>query len=604
MGGKVSHLNIAPTFTPPVYKDLVTFALDDRPVAYDNQRPLYVDAENPAWALNGRQVRLLVRSLIAGLRHAGNVESGDCVLVNLPNNVLYSAIFYSIIGAGGVYMGINPSSQRAELDHFLGLANPKLIITTQKGLALLTETARAKGIPESRICVLDDFAISRISSFMSSRPSTPINKPDNEERLFIQRPSHMNFSSLLDYGEEDWVRFDDKERSVNTAAAMFTTSGTGGLPKGAILSHHSIIMHHLSLHYETPYETSRLLSIPMFHLFGALFTHLFPTRYGETCYILPRFDVAQFLHTVYFYKITETFMVPAMVQALNKFQDLELSEFLRSLRYVGTAGAALDAHSATHFQAKLHRDAQVSQLWGMTETGVAFQMRYGERDNTGSIGRLLSNYEVKLIDTNGNRITTDDLPGEMYIRGPGLLTSYKGIPMAKEEDGWFRTGDIVSVNEGKYYILGRSKELIKVRGWQVSPAEIEGVLLKHPFVDDAAVIGIQRRNSQGHLEDELVRAFVVRRTVNGATSAENISADSIYQFARSQLVSYKSITGGIVFVQEIPRTPSGKIQRYKLAEMNAYRELMSGLLSQQSDRALKSTVRNLGLMCTPSELMS
>lgn len=89
MGGIFSHLNEAPTFSPPVYMDVVSFALDDRPVIYDSQRPLYVDAENPSWAINSRQLRLLVRSLISGLRHGADVRDGDCVLVNLPNNVSY-----------------------------------------------------------------------------------------------------------------------------------------------------------------------------------------------------------------------------------------------------------------------------------------------------------------------------------------------------------------------------------------------------------------------------------------------------------------------------------------------------------------------------------
>jgi acyl-CoA synthetase (AMP-forming)/AMP-acid ligase II len=382
---------------------------------------------------------------------------------NLTNQVLYSALFYSIIGAGGVYMGINPSSQYAELDHFLDLANPKLIITTEKNLEMLKGITEAKGIPLNRICVLDEYAISRLSSFLAPQPSTESqansqsHRPDTEQAV-------INFSSLVSHGEEDWIRFDDKERAIKTPAAMFTTSGTGGLPKGAILSHHAIIMQHLSIYYETPYDTTRLISVPMFHLFGALFTHIFPARYGETCYILPKFDIAQFLHTIYIYKITETYMVPAMVQSLNKFSDFEIAGFLRSLHYVGTAGASLDADSAARFQGKLQEHGQVSQIWGMTEAGIAFQTRYGKRDNPASIGQLMSNYEVKLLDGSGQRVTTDSTPGELYIRGPGLLTGYKGIAEAKEEEDWFRTGDIVSVQKGDYYLLGRVKELIKVRG--------------------------------------------------------------------------------------------------------------------------------------------
>lgn len=366
-------------------------------------------------------------------------------------------------------MGINPSSQYAELEHFLDLSTPKLIITAPAGLNLLQEVTKAKGIPQNRICVLDDYAIACISAILSSQPSSPVEAMQVDNIDHTQHLETLNFSALLRHGQEDWIKFDDKLRSITTPAAMYTTSGTGGLPKGALLSHHAIIMHHQSLYYETPYDTTRLICIPMFHLFGALFTHIWPLRYGETCYVLPRFDIPQFVQTVYLYRITETFMVPAMVQALNKCPDLELSQFFRSLRYIGTAGASLDSASAQRLEAKLHPEAQISQIWGMTEVGVAFQMRYGCRNGMGSIGHLLPNYEVKLLDVHGLEITADDTPGELYVRGPGVLMEYKGIPEAKDEHGWFRTGDIVSVRAGMYYVVGRAKELIKVRGYVSSP---------------------------------------------------------------------------------------------------------------------------------------
>lgn len=376
--------------------------------------------------------------------------------------MLYSAIFYGIVGAGGIYMGTNPRSQQHELEHFLQLAQPKLIITSPEGLPLLKEVINTKNIPPNHICVLNECSISRLSQFLTLGPSTP---PSPTERSRDTESAMLIFSALLDYGEEDWIRFDDKTRAETTPAAMFTTSGTGGLPKGALISHQAMVMHHLSIAHQVPYDASRLMSLPMFHLFGALYTHIFPIRYGQPLYILPKFDVEQYVRTIYIYRITEAYMVPAMVQALNRCSDFTMSEFLTSLRYVGVAGAAIDAGSIRRFQEKLHPDAQISQLWGMTEMGVAFQIRYGERDDTGSIGRLLPNYEIKLLDSDGRIVTEENHPGELYIRGPGSLIGYRGIPDAKDGDGWFRTGDIMSVRGGKFYIVGRAKELIKVRGF-------------------------------------------------------------------------------------------------------------------------------------------
>lgn len=357
-------------------------------------------------------------------------------------------------------MGTNPRSQPHELQHLLQLAEPKWIITSPDGLPVLREVETLKELSSSQICVLDAYAIARLSQLLLSTQSTTCASQDETDKEM----GILNFASLLDHGESDWIRFDEKTAAETTPAAMFTTSGTGGLPKAAILSHHAMVTHHLSIQYPVPYDVTRLMSLPMFHLFGSLWSHIFPIRYGQPLYVLPRFEISQYVRTIYLYRITETYMVPAMVQALNRCSSLALREYLASLRYVGVAGASIDAVSLRRFQDQLHPDAQISQLWGMTEVGVAFQIRYGERDETASIGRLLPNYEIKLLDGQGRAVTADNQPGELYVRGPGTLIGYRGMPPAKDEDGWFRTGDIVCVRGGKFYIVGRAKELIKVRG--------------------------------------------------------------------------------------------------------------------------------------------
>lgn len=359
-------------------------------------------------------------------------------------------------------MGSNPRSQPHELEHLLGLADPKLIITSRDALPTVLDVSAGRGMSASQVCLVDEFAIDHVMQLMLLGPwlysATNISLPS-----YGCSGSYLNFANLLIYGEDDWVTFHDEVSAKATPAAMFPTSGTGGLPKAAYLSHHAVISQHLSISYYVPYKVTRLMTLPMFHLFGALWTHIFPLRYGHPLFILPRFEPTQFLAAIHQYQITETYMVPAMIHLLNR-SSLPVAEFVGSLRYVGVAGAPIDGPSMQRFQGMLDGQAKASQLWGMTETGVAFQTRYGERGDAGSIGKLLPGYDVCLIGADGDPVFGDNSPGELYVRGPGLLSGYKGRNDALDRHGWFQTGDIAYASNGFYFIVGRTKELIKVRG--------------------------------------------------------------------------------------------------------------------------------------------
>ncbi|KAL4821250.1 hypothetical protein BDW67DRAFT_46310 [Aspergillus spinulosporus] len=552
-----------------VYTDLLTFCFRG-PVAYNEEQPLFIDAEAPSRAFNARQFRTLVRTLIAGLK-AHHVQRGDCVLVHLGNNIIYPALFFSVIGAGGVFMGSNARSQPQELEHIITLAEPKLIITNREALPTVLNVSTSKGMLPSQVCLLDDTATEHIAQLVGSGTAPYLDSGDE---------SYLNFAQLLGYGENDWITFNDEMIAKSTPAAMFSTSGTGGLPKAAVLSHHAIVCQHLTISYDVPYTVRRLMSLPMFHLFGALWTHIFPIRYGQPLYVLSRFEISRFVVAVYQYQITETYMVPAMIHAFNRC-TLPLADYFGSLRYVGVAGAPIDGASMQQFREFLPLDADASQLWGMTEVGVVFQNRYGEPGNAASIGSLQPGYEIRLVGADGNLVTEDNKPGELYVRGPGSLTCYRGRNDAKDSQGWFRTGDVAYVNNGLYYIVGRTKELIKVRGWQVAPAELESILLKHPGIEDAAVTGVTSKDGS----TEVPRAFVVRsKTLSGA----RLTSQEVYLFCRRQLASYKALDGGIIFVEEIPRTASGKIQRFKLTQMNTYREIVSSLLARFRGASLQS----------------
>ncbi|PYH98774.1 adenylate-forming enzyme AfeA [Aspergillus ellipticus CBS 707.79] len=541
---------------PPTicHTDVLSFAFDS-PVEYDQYRPLFIDAKDPSCSLNASQLRRLVRTLIAGLRR--HIRQGDCVMVHLGNNYAHSALFFSIIGAGGVYIGASPDSPPHEFKSVLELGEPKFIITSDRTVQTVLKIAESNGFNPKQVCLFDE---STIANFLTS--STNDSSPTDV--------AHLTIGYLLSHGEDDWNTFNDESLSKTIPAAIYCTSGTSGLPKAAVLSHYAITSQHLNIHYEVPYDVRRLLVVPMYHRFGALW-HTFPLRHGEPSYLLPKFDVVQFLKAAHRYQITDTYIVPAMVHILNLTTQL-VKELLSSMRLVDIAGAPIDVASMHKFQALLSAQGTASQSWGMTETGPVFLSKYGEPSDKASIGKVVGTNEVRLLDDQDAIIDVDDCPGELCIRGSGLLINYKGRDDGKDEQGWFRTGDVAYRKDGYYFLFGRTKEIIKVRGYQVAPAEIENVLLTHPDIKDAAVLGVQSSDKT----TEVPRAYVVR-----SSSTTKITTDEIYGFAQSQLAGYKALDGGVVFVNDIPRTASGKIQRAKLGQMNAQREKIAQILSRR-----------------------
>ncbi|OJI83324.1 hypothetical protein ASPTUDRAFT_150143 [Aspergillus tubingensis CBS 134.48] len=539
---------------PTVHKDVLSFAFDHS-VDYDESQPLYIDARNPSRSLNANQLRQLVRALIAGLRRY--IKQGECVLVHLGNSYVHPALFFGIIGAGGVYMGTNPESPPHELANVLELGRPRLIITTNQTLHAVLSVAISKGLGPEQICLFEEFFI---TSFLESNLS-----------YRRQNAGTITLYDLLACGDEDWIQFDDESLAKTTPAAMYCTSGTSGLPKAAVISHQAVVSQHLNKHYGVPYAIRRLVVAPVYHRFGALW-HAFPIRQGEPAYFLQKFELNHFLDAVHRNRITDVFIVPAIVH-LSLQSSRPVAELLSSLRMVGVSGAPIDTGSLQKFQELLHKQATAAQSWGMTETGPVFVCRYGERVDKGSIGKLVGINEARLIDDEGMIITSDNCPGELYVRGTGLFLNYKGRDDGVDADGWFRTGDVAYRQNEYYYLFGRVKEIIKVQGNQVAPAEIEAILSKHPGISDAAVLGVQSSDKS----TELPRAFVVKSSAFKA----NLTADEVYQFAKSQLAGYKALDGGVVFVSDIPRTASGKILRDKLAQMNARREKIAQVLSRR-----------------------
>lgn len=297
----------------------------------------------------------------------------------------------------------------------------------------------------------------------------------------------------------------------------------------------------------------------MFHVATAPTCHFSPLKDGVGTYVLRRFELEPFLKAIEEHQITDCPTVPPMVISIIQ-SDLKDKYSLASVKFATCGAAPLDKAQQARFQALLAKDAVYTQVWGMTETTcICTNFPYPEADTTGSVGRPVPGVELKLVDAADpdKDITGYDVRGEVCIRGDTVIRGYldeKATAESWDKDGFFHTGDIAYCDKetGKWYIVDRKKELIKVRGFQVAPPELESVLLDHPGVYDAAVIGVKKHGT----DDEYPRAYIVKRQNE---EAKKLDEKSVFDYMGERLAKFKRPEGGVVFIDQIPKNPSGKI---------------------------------------------
>ncbi|EXJ93290.1 hypothetical protein A1O1_01682 [Capronia coronata CBS 617.96] len=529
---------------------------------YDNDKPIFIDAADPTNSISARRAFHVTRRLIKGLKDLG-LQEGDCVCVHAFNNIWYPLIWLAIIGSGACVSGTNPACNASELVRHFRLTKPKFIFAQGHCIQGVMQAASACHIPVSNIFVVD-----------LPKQTPPVD-------------GCRTWWTLLVNGENDWSgpSDDDDDASVNERIAVYSmTSGTTGLPKAAMIPHRSIVTQSTLLERQfdaRSYEPSQLICLPVFHAFALPLALVLPLRLGIQTYFLPRFVLQDFLQAVDTHEITDTPLVPPIIAALNQLPHAQ-RHLLRSLRYVICAGAPMPASVQTEVYKVLSKSAVVAQCWGTTEAGWHTLFDWNVKDTSGSVGRLLPNVQMRLVDVGGVNVGQDGQLGEALIKSPTLFTGYLGNPDktrdAFDSDGFYRTGDRVSVLDDKVFYEGRIKEVMKVKGWQVAPQELETVLMKHPQISDVAVVGITRDDGLG-LPETLPCAYVVRAPVAFAAESSGdavagevgrnspLTAKAVQQLVAAKLISYKRLTGGVVFVKQIPRSATGKILRHRLSEM-------------------------------------
>ncbi|XP_022150871.1 4-coumarate--CoA ligase 2-like, partial [Momordica charantia] len=373
----------------------------------------------------------------------------------------------------------------------------------------------------------------------------------------------LNFSVVYEADENEVPAV---EIAPNDAVALPFSSGTTGLPKGVVLTHKSMVSSVAQqVDGENPNIYLRtddvvLCVLPMFHIFSLSSVILSSIRCGAAILLMEKFEIEALLRLIERHRVTVAAVVPPLVLALAK--NSKVAEFdLSSIRMVHSGAAPLRKELEEALMQKMPQ-ATFGQGYGMTEAGPVVSMcsafaKEPMATKSGSCGRVVRNAELKVIDPQTGSSLGYNQPGEICIRGPQIMKGYLNNPEATsltiDMEGWLHTGDIGYVDDDEeIFIVDRVKEIIKFKGFQVAPAELEAILITHPSIVDAAVVP-----QKDEVAGEVPVAFVVKSTDHELTE------EAVKEFIAKQVVFYKRLQR-VFFVQTIPKLPSGKILRKDL----------------------------------------
>ncbi|EFJ29005.1 4-coumarate:CoA ligase [Selaginella moellendorffii] len=471
------------------------------------------------------QLGVAIRRVGAGLAKLG-IGRGEVVMLLLPNSIEFVLVFLGCAVRGCVATTANPFYTPPEIAKQAKASGTKLIVT------LSTYVDKVSGIAE-------------------------VMSIDRE----VEGCLHISALTQADEGECPAV-----DIQPDDVVALPFSSGTTGLPKGVMLTHKSLVS---SIAQQVDGDNPNLYMapsdavlcvLPMFHIYSLNSILLCSLRTASTIVIMPKFDLTQLLELVTRYSISIAPIVPPIVLALAK-NPAVLAYDLSSIRMVQSGAAPLGKEIEDAFRARLPR-ATIGQGYGMTEAGpvVALCLAFAKHPFTvkpGSCGTIVRNADAKIVDPETGASLPRNQPGEMCIRGPQVMKGYLGDPESTrstvDKDGWLHTGDVALIDDDdEVFIVDRVKEIIKYKGFQVAPAELEALLISNPSIADAAVVA-----KKDDLTGEVPVAFVVR------AADSHISEDDIKGFVSKQVVFYKKIHS-VYFVDSIPKNPSGKILRKEL----------------------------------------
>ncbi|CAN0862864.1 4-coumarate--CoA ligase 1 [Linum grandiflorum] len=478
-------------------------------------------------------VHLTAKRVASGLDKLG-IRQGDVIMLLLPNCPQFVLAFLGASFRGAIATAANPFFTPAEVAKQVKASGAKLVITQAAFADKLKDLA------------VDDDAIVKV--------------------MCVDSPPDwcLHFSQLTESDES--AAAEDVEISPDDVVALPYSSGTTGLPKGVMLTHKGLVTsvaqqvdgENPNLYFNS--EDVILCVLPMFHIYALNSIMLCGLRVGAAILIMPKFEIGPLLELIQRYRVTIAPMVPPVVLSIAKSPDTEKYD-LSSIRMLKSGAAPLGKELEDAVGAKFP-NARLGQGYGMTEAGPVLSMCLAFAKEPfdikpGSCGTVVRNAEMKIVDPDTGSSLPRNQRGEICIRGHQIMKGYLNDPESTsrtiDQQGWLHTGDIGYIDDDdELFIVDRLKEIIKYKGFQVAPAELEALLIAHPEISDAAVVGIK-----DELAGEIPVAFVVK------SGNSELTEDGIKQYISKQVVFYKRISR-VFFRETIPKAPSGKILRKNL----------------------------------------
>ncbi|KAF2224208.1 phenylacetyl-CoA ligase-like protein [Elsinoe ampelina] len=477
---------------------------------------------------------------------------------------------------GGIQTPANAQYSQAELEYQLRNSGAKCLFTCLPLLETAKGACKNVGIPNERIYILE-----------VAEALTP---GMNAKKLGYKTVDDLiNKGKSLDaLPKQNWRIGEGAKRT----AFLCYSSGTSGLPKGVMISHRNVIANTMQIAtYETEhrktliepgnnsYTENALGLLPFSHIYGLIVVCHTSLYLGDGVIVLPKFEMNSFLSSIQRFRISTLYLVPPIIiNLVNSKQALQKYD-LSAVKAIFTGAAPLGEETADELQ-RIFPKWVIKQGYGLTETCTVVSSSSPHDIWFGSCGSLVPDIECKLVSIEGNEITGYDQPGELWVKSPSVTLGYLNNIKATREtyvDGYMRTGDEAVFRKNPksghehLFIVDRIKELIKVKGLQVAPAELEAHLLTHPAVADCVVIGIPSER-----EGEVPKAFVVLDQSVGIEESKAMLKRDIAKHVEKHKAKHKWLKGGIDIIDVVPKSPSGKILRRLIRDQEKEKRRAAG----------------------------